>query len=418
LGSKHTEMPQGLFARTSVADSAAWIDEHVVSLEYEEILLAQAAGRVLAQDAVTASELPPFDRAAVDGIAVRADETAGAGTYNPLSFPLSAMVDGALPAAAGLRLGAGDPLPAGADAVVPLEHVGLTADGSCEIIDAVAAGSGVERKACHFRRDAVLLPAGRRLHPHDLGLLAVAGVSRLRVVRCPRVRCFLAMRSAAGSAAAPAARVDANGPQLRALIQRDGGSIAALREVGRNSAAIAGALAEPDADIVIVAGGTGRGLDDETVAALAATGELAIHGVALRPGESAGVGRRHDGVPVFLLPGAPAACLWAYELLAGRALRRLAGRDPALPFPTRRMTTAGKIVSSIGTTEVCPVRRLSDDRVEPIASLAGAGLAAAADGFVIVAEGSEGIPRGASATVYLYDHGPRPAIDRETEWRP
>jgi len=101
--------------------------------------------------------------------------------------------------------------------------------------------------------------------------------------------------------------------------------------------------------------------------------------------------------------GAPAACLWAYELLAGRAIRRLGGRDPALPFRSREMRTRRKIVSRIGMTEICPVRVRDVGGVEPIAPFAEAGLvsAAHADGFVIIPEGSEGLPEGSAVTVHL-----------------
>lgn len=140
-------------------------------------------------------------------------------------------------------------------------------------------------------------------------------------------------------------------------------------------------------------------------AALAAAGELAIHGVALRPGETAGLGRTAGGVPVMLLPGTPAACLWSYELFAGRAIRRLAGRDGGLPYRSHIMTTTQKIVSSIGITEICPVRCRLEGGVAPIASFSEIGLMAAvgADGFVIVPETSEGYPAGTAVDVYLYD---------------
>ena len=240
---------------------------------------------------------------------------------------------------------------------------------------------------------------------------------RVPAIRRPRVHCLVL---APETAAFGASVHDANGPLLRALAERDGGVITELRQIARDRAAIAEALAAAGADIVVVAGGTGRGRRDESAAALAEVGDLAIHGVALHPGESAGLGRNGNGVPVFLLPGAPAACLWAYEFFAGRAIRRLAGRDPALPFRVREMTTARKIVSAIGMTEVCPVRCLSDDRVEPIASAATAGMAAIAqaDGFVIITEGSEGFPAGALLPVHLHPEADRAPSYRETERKP
>jgi molybdopterin molybdotransferase len=190
---------------------------------------------------------------------------------------------------------------------------------------------------------------------------------------------------------------------LAALVERDGGVVVERRRVEGGAAALRHMLAAPGADIVLVAGGTGHGAGDVSATALAETGELAIHGVALRPGETAGAGRA-AGVPVFLLPGAPAACLWAYELLAGQAVRRLAGRGAELPYAARTMRLARKIVSEIGMTEICPVRCTQEGEVEPFAPFVEAGLVAAAqgDGFVIVPEASEGYPQGASVTMHLY----------------
>ena len=155
---------------------------------------------------------------------------------------------------------------------------------------------------------------------------------------------------------------------------------------------------------MLVIGGTGRGRDDHAAAALAAAGKCAIHGVALLPGETTGLGHNVGGVRVVLLPGAPAACLWSYELLAGRAIRRLGGRNPELPFQSREVVTARKIVSSLGMTEICAVRFGDGETVEPLPSFAEIGLMAAvgADGFVIVPQGSEGFPEGARITVHLY----------------
>jgi len=384
--------------RARVGDVAAWIDAWAAPVAAEDVPLAEAAGRVLAAAVQAEADLPQLDRAAADGFALVADETMGAGAYNPLPFRL-------VPASAGVQPGhavaveSGDPLPAGADAVVRLEHAAPDVPGIMAIIAPVAAGNEVERAGSHAARGGVLVAGGRRLGPGEIGLLGAADVARVSVVGRPRVRCLLAADRQ------PRATHDANGPMLAALVERDGGVMVGRRHVKRSRAVLRDALGSPEADIVLVAGGTGPGAGDTAAAALADTGELAIHGVALRPGETAGAGRAAaGGVPVFLLPGTPPACLWAYELLAGRAIRRLAGRSPTLPFATREMRLGRKIVSEIGMTEVCPVRCNADGQVEPLAPFTETGLVAAAegDGFVIVPEASEGYPQGAPVTVHLY----------------
>jgi molybdopterin molybdotransferase len=203
------------------------------------------------------------------------------------------------------------------------------------------------------------------------------------------------------------ATTDSNGPMVRALVERDGGVVADTVAVERTRQGIRSALDAEGVDAVLVIGGTGPGTDDHAAAALAEAGELAIHGVAFRPGETSGLGLAQNGTPVALLPGSPAACLFSYEMLAGRAVRGLGGRNPALPYPSRVMRTAHKIVSAIGVTEICPVSCSGRDMAEPLPSFGEVGLMAvvAADGFVTVPEASEGYPQGASVIVYLYETG-------------
>jgi molybdopterin molybdotransferase len=404
--STRIDRPQSAADRASVADVLEWIDGQVACLPAEEVLVAEAAGRILAEDVRAATDLPPFDRASVDGFAARADETIGASSYNPLPFRLMSASDD-LPPECAARLRAGDPMPLGADAMVPLEHAELDPDGVLSVIEPVVAGSNVERAGSHAARDSTIAEAGRRLGAGEVGLLSAAGLTQVFVVRRARVSCLLAGRSLveAGRPLPPGAVYDANGPLLSALVRRDGGVTVLQRWVEGDRAALQAAMVAPGADIILVAGGTGPGADDFAAAALSDAGELALHGVALRPGETAGLGRAQSGVPVVLLPGSPASCLWAYEFFAGRAIRRLGRRNPELPFTKREMTAAGKIVSEIGMTEVRPVRCREDGTAEPVASFGEAGLAAVvrADGFVIVPEGSEGYRQGARVPVYLYD---------------
>ncbi|HXF52651.1 MAG TPA: molybdopterin molybdotransferase MoeA [Hyphomicrobiaceae bacterium] len=391
--------------RASVANVLAWIDRHVIPLPAEHVAVAQAAGRLLAEEVRAEIDVPPVDRAAADGFALRADETVGASGYNPLPFQLVS-APGGLPPGSARAIQSGEPLPSGADAIVRIEHGEAAKSGVLNVIDPVAAGNEVERAASQLTRGSLIASAGQQLGAPHIGLLAAAGRTRVSVVRRPHVRCLLAGSNlvTAGGTLPSGSTYDADGPLLRALIERDGGLLSEEPTVKRGCADIARALAEPGADIVLVVGATGLGTEDHAAAALAEAGSIAVHGVALRPADTAGCGQSAAGTPVFLLPGAPVACLWAYELLAGRAVRRLGARNPELPFARRQRRLAGKIVSEIGMTEVRAVRCLPDGGVEPLASFAEAGLAAAAhaDGFVIVPEDSEGFGQGARITVYLY----------------
>lgn len=363
--------------RVSVADAIAWIDAAVRRLESEEIALDAAAGRVLASDLRPALPIPPVDCAAVDGYAVRAEASLGAGAYNPITL-------------AAVPVEAGDPLPLGTDAVVPSQRAEPDGTDRIAILEPTAPGAGIDRKGAMAAAGALLLAAGARLaSPRHIGLLASITAAPIGVVRRPRVRLVIAATPRAGLA-------DANRPMLTALIERDGG----VAEEMPFPAAI-----ETGADLVLVAGGTGEGREDRSAALLAAAGSLEIRGVALAPGETAGFGHTANGTPALLLPGSPAACLVNYELFAGRAIRRLGGLGADLPYSRRIATIARKIVSAIGTTEIRPIRLLADGRIEPAASFAETGLRAAveSDGFVILAEASEGHPAGAQIIAYFYD---------------
>jgi len=317
----------------SLDTAIAWIDAATPRLPTEQVLLCNAPGRVLSENSRAGSALPPCDRAALDGFAVRAQESVGASAYNALSLPARTVA-------------AGEVLPAEADAVVPLEHAQSDETDRAVLVEAVTPGANVERQGAIAEAGAMLVLSGTRVTARHIGMLATAASGKVPVVRRPRVCILLAgpIRSQR--------LCDSDGPMIRAAAERDGGVIVDLVTVERNQSALAAALAATDADIVLVIGGTGRGADDCAAAALAEAGELAVHGVTLRPGETTGLGRTDRDVPVVLLPGAPIACLWSYEMLAGRAIRRLGGHASALPFRPRTMTITRKIVSAIGMTEM------------------------------------------------------------------
>jgi molybdopterin molybdotransferase len=394
----------GIADRVQVEDGLAWIDALARAAAGEDILLAEAAGRILARDANANLDLPPIDRAAVDGIAVHAEATIGASIYNPCALQWTTPPADLAPEGAS-RVNAGDLLPGGADAVIRSDHVGLDALGRVSLTEPTTAGNGVERKGSQAARGSLLIAAGQRLTAADIGVLASAGLTHVCVLAKPRVRCLIAEGTIQAGNRLPHGEVyDANRLLLAALIERDGGIVVEQRTIARDRALLRHALSVSGTDLVLVVGGTGSGSNDQAAAALAEAGELAIHGVALRHAETAGMGLA-AGVPTFLLPGNPVACLLAYELFAGRAVRRFGGQNPAFPFPARQMTTTRKIVSEIGVLELRPIRCPSQDLAEPVAFFAEAGLKAfaQADGFVVVPEGSEGYPRGTIVTVYLYN---------------
>jgi len=205
----------------------------------------------------------------------------------------------------------------------------------------------------------------------------------------------------AGSKPSAHRLADANGPMLAALVERDGGVADFPGLVPDDPAAIGVAL-HASADVVIVSGGSSVGVEDHAPALVARDGELAVHGVAMRPSSPTGLGRIGDRL-VFLLPGNPVSCLCGYDFFAGRAIRALGGRPTAWPYQSIEARLARKISSPIGRLDYARVR-LVDGAVEPLA-VGGASILSSttrADGFVIIPADSEGFAAGAEVKIWLY----------------
>ncbi len=400
----------GFSQRSEVSAVLSWIDGHAPRLGDEAVPLDDAVDRILAADAIAPLDVPAFDRAAMDGYALRGAETAGASEYNPLALPVIGQALAGQPFAgpvspkSAVRIMTGAPMPDGLDAVLPAEYASETA-GRIEITLPVAPGQHVGRRGEDVREGSPVLVAGRRLRPQDVGVLASLGLAQVNVVRQPAVRILVTGNEvvAAGAPKTAYQIYDANSPMLRGLVARDGGRLERHSRLGDDLAKIRAALLAPGADVILVSGGSSVGAEDHAPRLLAEAGELAIHGVAMRPSSPAGVGRIGDAL-VFLLPGNPVSCLCAYDFFAGRAIRLRGGRRAEWPHPVRKAAVARKIVSAIGRVDYCRVRLVAD-RVEPIATSGAAILSSTtrADGFVIVPAESEGYGPDAEVTVYLYE---------------
>jgi molybdopterin molybdotransferase len=400
----------GFTKRSEVPAVLDWIDRHAARLGEESVPLEEAAGRTLATELIAPLDVPGFDRAAMDGYALRGAETAGASEYNPVAFQVigQAMPGqpfvGAAPARSAVRIMTGAPVPEGVDAVVPAEYATENA-GQIVITRPVAPAQHVGHRGEDIRNGSPALAGGRRLRPQDLGLVASLGLAHVTVVRQPRVR-ILVTGNEVKAPGAPKNRYqiyDANSYMLRGLIGRDGGSLEAHHRLDDDPDKIREALLAPGADVILVSGGSSVGREDYAPQLIAEIGELAIHGVAMRPSSPAGIGRVGQAL-VFLLPGNPVSCLCAYDFFAGRAIRLRGGRPPDWPHRTRQGLVARKIVSAIGRVDYCRVR-LVNGLVEPIA-LSGASVLSSttrADGFVIVPAQSEGYGPDTEVTVFLYE---------------
>ncbi len=407
-GSSDVRM-RGFARRHTLTDALNWLDDQLAPLASQAVGLDAAMGRVLGQDIHSEVAVPGFARSMMDGFAVRAADTQGASAYNRLEL---AIVGRAGPAEAfsgqvgpgqAVRIATGAPMPEGADAVLPVEQVEadqehLAAQGE------VSPGKHVGQPGEDVTAGTVVFERGRRLRPQDLGVLSSIGVSQVQAVRQPQVRLLVTGNELlpAGSMPSGYQIADANGPMLGGLVARDGGLVHNPGIIADKQELILAALRD-DVDVVLVSGGSSVGPEDHAPVLLARHGELAIHGVAMRPSSPAGMGRL-DNRLVFLLPGNPVSCLCAYDFFAGRAIRVLAGRRADWPYRMIYCSLARKLVSVVGRIDYARVA-IRDGQAEPLA-ISGASILSSttrSDGFVVVSADSEGYPVGAEVKVYLYD---------------
>ena len=401
---------RGFARRTTVEAALAWLDAQLHPLAAEHVPVRVAAGRVLAAPMTSAVDVPGFDRATMDGYALVSDTTDGATPYNRI--PLDVVGDalpgrpfhGSARGGEAVRIMTGAPMPAGCNAVLPAEWV--QSDPGAQRIFAVAAvspGKNVGHRGEDVPRGTTVFQAGRMLLPQDVGVLSSIGAGDVPVVRRPRVRLVISGNEllASGSQPHDSFIVDANGPMLAALIERDGGVADFPGLVPDDREALSHAL-NADADVIIVSGGSSVGIEDLAPMLLAEHGELAIHGIAMRPSSPTGMGRI-DHRLVFLLPGNPVSCLCAYDFFAGRAIRGLGGRPAMWPYRSIRARLKHKISSQIGRLDYARVR-LVHGEIEPLA-VSGASILSSTtrgDGFLVIPDDSEGFAAGSDVEVWLY----------------
>jgi molybdopterin molybdotransferase len=404
---------KGFAERADVEEVLRFLAERVRPLPAEPRELADCVGAVLAEDVRASCDVPGFARSAMDGYAVRGEDTFGASAYEPIPLGVIGIAlpgrpfAGRVGAGQAVRIMTGGPLPQGADAVVMAE-VCEEEHGTVRVCDAVAPRKNVGAIGEDIREGDRVLVAGRRLRPQDAGLLASIGVARPACLRRPRVQLVITGDELLPAGARPEGPriVDSNSVVLRALVERDGGVLLPFEILPDREERIREALVAPGADVTLVSGGSSVGIEDHAPRLLAEQGSLDFHGISMRPSSPAGVGRIGERW-VFLLPGNPVSCLCAYEFFAGPTLRALGGRSRQWPHRRVRLPLARKISSAVGRTDYVRVA-IERDRVVPIATSGASILSSTvrASGAVIVPRELEGMPEGAQVEVLLYDEEP------------
>ena len=375
----------------------------------ERVWLDRAAGRVAARDVMSRMDVPPFARAAMDGYAVVAADTAGASRTTAARLRIVERVyTGQVPQvsiAPGTcsEIATGAPMPVGADAVVMVEGTVKVGEDQVGVLEQVTTGQHIGRRGADIASGSVVIASGDVLTPGRIGALAAIGCDRVEVYERPRV----AILSTGNEVVEPGLPLDAghiydvNRFTLSAVIAAHGGVPEPRRSVRDTIEALLEALDEcRDQDLVVFSGGSSVGERDLMLDLVAARGEMIFHGIAIKPGKPTAFAVV-DGRPLFAMPGNPTSCLSNAYLLLLPFLRTMAHLPPYQPR-TVRAPLGRRIVSPAARHQIYTVR-VADGVAYPafkgsgeITSLANA------DGYIEIPDGEGVVESGAMVEVTLF----------------
>ncbi|MEM4472329.1 MAG: molybdopterin molybdotransferase MoeA [Archaeoglobaceae archaeon] len=379
-------------------------------LEVELVDIQNCAGRVLARDVISKVDLPEFDRSAVDGYALKAEDTFGASQMNPAFLKIVGKVEIGkecgieIKSGEAVRVFTGSAIPKGADAVVMLEHT-KEVDGMIQVFKGVSPFKNVIKRGEDVKRGEVVLRKGEILQPQDAGILAAIGVKYVEVYRRPKIAVISTGDELVSiyEEIQPGKVYNSNAPML----------CNALQELGFPAFYLGIAKDDPDEiekmllkalkfDAVIFTGGTSVGSHDLVPEVVKKHGEIVFHGVAMKPGMPTAFGIVKDK-PIFMLPGTPTASFLSFQTFVVPALFRMMNvRILERKGSKKRGILQSRVASEIGIKSFVRVY-WENGKVYPV-RISGSGIFSSlikANALLIVPEKVEGYEAGDEVEVYL-----------------
>ena len=384
-----------------------------IEQKVEDVPLIEAYGRVLAEDCYSSVDVPPFDRATMDGYAVKAEDTFGAEEDNPVALKVVGKVEaGELPnvevkRGTAVEISTGAVIPKGANAVVMVEYTSREND-TVFIYKPVPPGANVMSAGSDIMAGELLVRKGTRLTAREIGVLASAGFKSVKVVKKPVV----AVISTGNELVNPGDRLefgkiyDVNAYTISAGIIENGGIPIILGIARDNADEIRSKIAEglKIADIVVLSGGTSAGVGDMIYRVIEEFGEVIVHGIAVKPGKPTVIAIA-NGKPIFGLPGYPTSALMIFEIFVAPLIRRMAGiSEEETKIVKARIPF--KVFSAMGRREFLPVNLVEGKdglMAYPFADYSGAiSTLAEADGFIEIPENKVFLEEGEVVDVKLF----------------
>jgi molybdenum cofactor synthesis domain-containing protein len=394
----------------SLDEARAIVDAAIRPIDrVERVPLSEARGRVLAADVVSDADVPPFSRAAMDGYAVRSEDTTGATRTMPrLLRSIEEVFTGQVPRrivgpGECTAVATGAPMPSGADAVVMVEETEADTAGMVRVFAAVQPRQNVGRQGADIQRGQRVLRTGDVLNASRLGELAALGLDAADVFAKPGVAILSTGNEIvdAGRPLAPGEIYDINKVTLSAVVAEHGGVAVPYRTAVDTlddlSRAVEGCLAQ---DVLVFSGGSSVGERDLILDVIASKGEVLFHGIAVKPGKPTALGRI-DGRLVFGMPGYPTSCLSNAHILLAPALRRMA-RLPAQLIKSITLPLGARVVSVANRHQFFTVR-IADGLAMPAFKASGDITSMSqADGYIEIPAETEALEAGTHVDVTLF----------------
>lgn len=392
-----------------VKDALKIIDNIEIKPDVERIPLEEAYNRVLAEDIQALLDSPSFDKSAMDGYAVKAEDTFGFSESNPTHLKVVDKIGAGdtskivLKQGEAVKIATGAPIPEGANAVVMEEYTYEEKD-DLEVSKTLFPGENVAPFGEDFKKGDELLKSGKLLRPQDIGIIASAGHDTVTVFKKPKIGVITTGNELVMSKSEikGAKIINSNYYTLKALVESTL-TVPELTHCVDDAEKVKEQIEKflGSCDAIITTGGTAISKGDVVVDVVDEMGEVLIHGVAIRPGKPFGFGLI-NGTPIFMLSGYPVASMVQFDVFTRNYLLKM--QNIYKKFSITKKTAFRKVASTLGRTDY--VRAKTDGNYVCPLKIDGSGIIRSmveSDCYILIEENVEGINKGEECNVLLYD---------------
>ena len=406
----------GFSKLTLLDDALKKIQGYITPVSLDEVETSKALNRILGTDIISELDIPPFDRSAMDGYAVKAEDTFGASPSNPKTIKkigtieIGEQTDLVLKSGDAIRISTGAVIPQGANSVIKIEDTDI--DGQIiSLYASIVPGKNISKRGEDIPRGTDILGTGITIKASHIALLSSLGIKHVIVKKKPKVSVFAVGDELieVGNPLPTNKIYNSNSPMVSSLVETYGGSVVRELNIKDDKGEIRNNLinSSTDSQIIIFTGGTSVGTKDFLPETIHENGEVLVHGIAMRPGSPALIGLKDQSL-VFCLPGTPVAAYICFLSIVGTTIKKMLGCVKVDPRVEIIATISKDVpVSRMGYRHFLRVKleKKGNNLLALPVKLKGSGIISSltqSDGIVEISEDKEGLKKGEEVSVYLH----------------